>query len=106
MCVEFFVPESPIRTPERVDLGAACACSRRGWWPFLLGVSEGPVWGWGSAKVLGFIALAVHAQAMVFAISQKGSMLLVQLPSAATKEVSAAKFTLCMRRAGLWASGT
>src|SRR6185437_3363833 len=54
----FFVPESPIRTPGGVSWLAAVLLS--GWLVALLvGVSEAPVWGWGSVKVLGLIALAV-----------------------------------------------
>jgi hypothetical protein len=48
---------------------------------------------------------AVHAPAMVFAISQKGSVLFIQLPAPAVKENSAAKFTLCNaqgRLVGQW----
>ena len=57
VCAQFFVPESPVRTKGRVSLGAAGLLS--GWLvALLLGVSEGPVWGWGSARVVGLIALS------------------------------------------------
>jgi EmrB/QacA subfamily drug resistance transporter len=56
----FFVPESPIRTPGGVSWLAAILLS--GWLVALLvGVSEAPVWGWGSARVLGLFALAAVA---------------------------------------------
>ena len=48
---------------------------------------------------------ASSAQAMAFVISQKGSVLSVQVPYAAVKELSAAKFTLCNaqgRLVGQW----
>src|SRR5271155_3508731 len=45
----FFVPESPIRTPGKVSWSAGVLLS--GWLvALLLGVSEAPVWGWGSIK--------------------------------------------------------
>ncbi|HET9169619.1 MAG TPA: MFS transporter [Actinospica sp.] len=46
-----WVPESPVRTPGRISWGAAVLLSA---WlvMLLLGVSEGPSWGWHSAKVL------------------------------------------------------
>jgi len=54
----FFVPESPIRTPGGVSWTAAVLLS--GWLVALLvGVSEAPVWGWGSVKVIGLFVLAV-----------------------------------------------
>ena len=57
LCAWLFVPESPVRTPGRISWLAAVLLS--GWLvALLLGVSEAPVWGWGSAKVLGLIALA------------------------------------------------
>lgn len=61
----FFVPESPVRTPGGVSWSAAVLLS--GWLVALLvAVSEAPVWGWGSTKVIGLFALsAVLAVAWV-----------------------------------------
>jgi EmrB/QacA subfamily drug resistance transporter len=48
-----FVPESPIRTPGRVDpLGAVLLA---GW---LVAFSQGPTWGWLSTRTLGLFAVA------------------------------------------------
>ena len=58
VCAWVFVPESPVRTPGRISWSAAVLLS--GWLvALLLGVSEAPSWGWGSARVLGLIGLAV-----------------------------------------------
>jgi EmrB/QacA subfamily drug resistance transporter len=53
-----FVPESPIKSPGRINwLGAALLSS---WLVCLLiAVSEGSNWGWGSGRVLGLLAAAV-----------------------------------------------
>ena len=53
-----FVPESPVRTPGRVSWLAAVLLSA---WlvALLLGVSEAPSWGWGSARVLGLVGAAM-----------------------------------------------
>ena len=58
VCAFFFVPESPVRTPGKISWWGAVLLS--GWLVALLvGVSEAPTWGWGSARVLGLLALAV-----------------------------------------------
>jgi EmrB/QacA subfamily drug resistance transporter len=55
--VVWFVPESPIRTPGRIDpLGGVFLA---GWLVALLvPVSEGPGWGWTSARTLGLLAVS------------------------------------------------
>ncbi len=58
VCAYLFVPESPVRTPGKISWLAAVLLSA---WlvALLVGVSEAPIWGWGSTKVIGLIALAV-----------------------------------------------
>ncbi len=47
-----FVPESPIKSPGRINWGGAILLS--GWLVCLLvAISEGPTWGWGSPKTVG-----------------------------------------------------
>ncbi len=59
VATHFFVPESPVKTPARIDWAGAVLLSA--WLTSLLvGVSYGNDWGWGSARVLGlFVAAAV-----------------------------------------------
>ncbi len=55
--IVLFVPESPVRTRGRIDpLGAVLLAA----WlvALLVPISEGPTWGWTSAKTLGLFALA------------------------------------------------
>src|SRR6478609_2210515 len=52
-----YVPESPIKTPSRVDIPGVVLLSGV-LVSFLLGLTEGPEWGWGSAGVLGLFATA------------------------------------------------
>jgi MFS family permease len=50
-----WVPESPVKTPGTVNVGAGLLLS--GWLvALLLGVSEGSNWGWSSGRVLGLFA--------------------------------------------------
>ena len=60
-----FVPESPVKTPSKPDpVGAALLSGALV--TLLLGLTEGPVWGWGSTLVVGlFVASAVLAVAWV-----------------------------------------
>jgi EmrB/QacA subfamily drug resistance transporter len=55
VCTHLFVPESPIKTPAKIDWSGAALMSI-GLSAILLAVSEGNRWGWGSARVLGLIA--------------------------------------------------
>ncbi len=55
VATHFFVPESPIKTPARIDWGGAALMSL-GLTAVLLAVSEGNSWGWGSTRVIGLVA--------------------------------------------------
>ena len=55
ICTHFFVPESPVKTPAKIDWGGAALMSL-GLSAVLLAVSQGNSWGWGSARVLGLVA--------------------------------------------------
>jgi EmrB/QacA subfamily drug resistance transporter len=54
----FFVPESPNRTPGRISVLPAVLLSA---WlvALLVAVSEAPIWGWGSVRVVGLLVLSV-----------------------------------------------
>jgi EmrB/QacA subfamily drug resistance transporter len=53
-----YIPESPVRTPGRLNLGAAALLS--GWLiSLLVPVTKGHAWGWSSAPVVGLLTLAV-----------------------------------------------
>jgi MFS family permease len=53
-----YIPESPVKTPGKVDVPGALALSA---WliTLLIGITEGPAWGWGSPGVLGLLAATV-----------------------------------------------
>jgi EmrB/QacA subfamily drug resistance transporter len=58
--VHHFVPESPIKTPSRVDFVGAVLLSA-GLICLLLAMTEGESWGWASSRILGLFAGAVAA---------------------------------------------
>jgi len=64
-----FVPESPVRTPGRVDFAGAGILAA-GLTALLLGISRGSDWGWGSASTLGLI-LGGLALLVVFGLFER-----------------------------------
>jgi EmrB/QacA subfamily drug resistance transporter len=60
VCTLLFVPESPIKVPAKIDwLGAGLLAVGLG--ALLLGISQGPAWGWTSGGVLGLFVVAALA---------------------------------------------
>lgn len=57
VAAHFFIPNSPVRTPGRISWLPAVLLSA---WlvALLVALSQAPVWGWGSGKVIGLIATA------------------------------------------------
>jgi EmrB/QacA subfamily drug resistance transporter len=65
VCTLLFVPESPVKVPAKIDwVGAGLLSIGLG--TLLLGISQGPSWGWGSPRILGlFVVAAVSLLAWV-----------------------------------------
>ncbi|MFP5379382.1 MAG: MFS transporter [Vicinamibacteria bacterium] len=57
IATHLFVPESPVKTPSRIDWGGAALLSA-GLIALLVAVSEGNSWGWDSVRVIGLFAAA------------------------------------------------
>jgi MFS family permease len=56
--VHLFVPESPIKTPSRVDVIGGLLLSA-GLVALLLGLTEGESWGWSSGRIVGLFGVGV-----------------------------------------------
>jgi EmrB/QacA subfamily drug resistance transporter len=56
--VHFFVPESPVKTPSRLDIPGAVLLSGT-LISLLLALTEGENWGWGSPRIVSLFAAAV-----------------------------------------------
>ena len=63
VAVVTLVPESPIKTPSRVDVPGAALLSL-GLATFLVAISEGPNWGWSSPATVGLFIVAAVAFAI------------------------------------------
>jgi EmrB/QacA subfamily drug resistance transporter len=57
LATHLWIPESPVKSPARIDWGGAALLSAT-LLCLLMGVSYGPPWGWSSARVLGLFAAA------------------------------------------------
>jgi EmrB/QacA subfamily drug resistance transporter len=68
--VHRFVPESPIKTPSRVDVPGAVLLSV-GLAALLVALSEGGAWGWGSARTVAVFALSAAALAIWVLVEQR-----------------------------------
>ncbi|NHC14465.1 MFS transporter [Motilibacter deserti] len=72
------VPPSPVRTPGRISVLPAALLSA--WLVcLLLALSEGPAWGWASARVLGLLVAAVVLAAGWVAAEQRSAAPLIDL---------------------------
>jgi EmrB/QacA subfamily drug resistance transporter len=87
VAAHFFVPESPVKAPSRIDwpgagmLTAGLVC-------LLLAMSEGPRWGWGSARIVGLFAAAAAIIAFWIRFEARAPQPLVDMRM--------------MRRRGVW----
>jgi EmrB/QacA subfamily drug resistance transporter len=79
VATHFFVPESPLKPGGRVSwLGAALLSS---WLVLLLlGTSQGPVWGWGSARVIGLFVASAVLLVVWIAVESRALEPLVDMP--------------------------
>jgi EmrB/QacA subfamily drug resistance transporter len=55
VCTHLFVPESPIKTPARIDWAGAALLSLT-LVSLLVAITEGNSWGWGSPRIIGLFA--------------------------------------------------
>jgi MFS family permease len=100
VCSKFFVPESPVRTPGKISVSGAALLS--GWLvALLLGVSEAPVWGWGSPKVIGLIVLAIVLIAVWIVVELRAKeplidMRMMRIPAVWTNNLVAFLFGIGM----------
>ncbi len=81
-----YVPESPVRAPARIDWGggALLAVSVGS---IMLGVSQGPTWGWGSGGVIGLIGSGLVLVAVFVAYERRVPEPLVDMTLMARRAV-------------------
>jgi EmrB/QacA subfamily drug resistance transporter len=78
VAVRRFIPESPVKSPARIDwIGAALLSA--GLVALLVAVSEGNSWGWGSVRVVSLFAFAAAALLAWIGYEQRVSEPLVEM---------------------------
>jgi EmrB/QacA subfamily drug resistance transporter len=94
------VPESPVRVRGRVNWAAAVLLSA---WlvALLVPISEAPSWGWGSARVLGLLVLAVALAVAWIAVESRSpqpliDMRMMRIPVVWTTNLVALLFGMAM----------
>ncbi len=100
-----FVPESPVRSPGRINWGAAVLLSA---WlvALLLAVSKGPSWGWASATTLGLFALAVVCAAAWIVVELKSETPLINMRTMRIPAVWTTNLVAVLTGAGMYAMMT
>jgi EmrB/QacA subfamily drug resistance transporter len=81
-----FVPESPVRTPGRVDLVGALVLAA-GLSAALIGISRANDWGWGSGRTLGLVAVGVAILAGFVAYERRHPAPLINMKTLARRPV-------------------
>jgi EmrB/QacA subfamily drug resistance transporter len=103
VATHLFVPESPIKSPAKVDLVGA-ALLAVGLTAVLIGVSEGPDWGWGDDRVIGLFGLGAVALAVWTAWERRAAQPLVDMKMMAQRGVLTTNLTALLVGFGMFGS--
>jgi EmrB/QacA subfamily drug resistance transporter len=86
LLIHRFVPESPVRSPSRVDVPGALLLSG-GLLSLMVALTEGESWGWSSAPVLGLLVLSAVLFALWGLVEARSSSPMVDLSMLAHRPV-------------------
>jgi EmrB/QacA subfamily drug resistance transporter len=102
-CTWWFIPESPVRVPGRVNWRAAALMSL-GISLVLLGVSQTTEWGWGSSKTLGLIAAGLLASCAWVAVEVRSKEPLIDMAMMRIRGVWTTNAAAFLLGAGMYSS--
>jgi MFS family permease len=99
----FLVPESPVKTKGRINWLAAALLSA---WlvALLLAVSNAPVWGWGTVRVLGLLAAAVILAVVWVVVETRSANPLIDMRMMRIRAVWATNLVALLFGVGMYAT--
>ena len=103
VAAHLFVPESPVKSPARIDFAGAALLSA-GLTSMLLAVSEGNRWGWGSARILGLFAAAAVVLFVWVLYERRAPEPLVDIELLRVRGVWTTNLTACLIGFGMFGS--
>jgi EmrB/QacA subfamily drug resistance transporter len=103
VATHLFVPESPVKSPARIDWGGAALLSA-GLVALLVAVSEGNSWGWSSARVVGLFAAAALLLSAWVAFEQRVREPLVDMRMMRERAVLTTNLTALLVGFGMFGS--
>jgi EmrB/QacA subfamily drug resistance transporter len=103
VCTWRFVPESPVRVPGRVNWLAA-ALMTLGFCCVLIAISETTVWGWGSARTLGLLAVGLAGCAAWVMVEIRSDEPLIDMAMMRIRGVWTTNLVAFLLGAGMYAS--
>jgi predicted MFS family arabinose efflux permease len=103
VAAKLVVPESPVRVAGRLSWSAASLLSA---WlvALLVPISEAPVWGWGSGRVLGLLAVAVVLAIAWVAVETRSAHPLIDMRMMRIPAVWTANLVALLFGVGMYAS--
>jgi EmrB/QacA subfamily drug resistance transporter len=100
---ELFVPESPVRTPGRVDIRGAVLLAA-GLVPPLFAISRANEWGWGAPRTLGLIVAGLAVLAVWVLVERRTAEPLVDVRSLVAAPVLMTNITTVLIGFGMFGS--
>jgi MFS family permease len=101
-CAWRFIPESPVRSPGRVNWAAAALMST-GLSAVLIGIAQTTVWGWTSPKTLALLGSGLAACAVWILVELRSSNPLIDMAMMRVRGVWTANLAAFLVGAGLYA---
>jgi MFS family permease len=102
-CTWRFIPESPVRTPGRVNWLAAALMSG-GFISVLVAISETITWGWGSPKTLGLLAVGLLGTAAWVLVEARSDEPLIDMTMMRIRGVWTTNLAAFLLGAGMYSS--
>jgi MFS family permease len=103
VAAELLIPESPVRTPGRVDLRGAAILALGLALP-LFAIAQANTWGWGGARTLGLIAAGLAVLAAWVAIERRTPEPLADIPTLARPPVLMTNLSTLLTGFGMFGS--